>query len=89
MTVYAHCCVYVYLCIYRYIVYVPYSCVVWGVSCRGVCIYYHGVGRLSVAYPHEGAMRRPDDRDKRGETFSHVFFVSIICVVKANSHSQM
>ena len=37
-----------------------------------------GVGRLDVAYPHIGAMRRPERRGKRGETYSHVFFVSII-----------
>ena len=29
------------------------------------CVYIiAGVGRLDVAYLHEGAMRRPDDRDK-------------------------
>jgi len=40
------------------------------------------VGRLEVAYPHEGAMRRPETRDRRGERhYSHVFFVSIILAV--------
>ena len=36
-----------------------------------------GVGRLNVAYPSLGAMRRPDCWDRRGEKhYSHVFFVS-------------
>ena len=36
------------------------------------------MGRLEVAYPHEGAMRRPETRDRHGERhYSHVFFVSI------------
>jgi hypothetical protein len=35
------------------------------------------VGRLYVAYPFLGAMQEPDSRDKRGGTYSHVFFVSI------------
>ena len=34
-----------------------------------------GVGRLHVAYPHEGAMRRPDDRDKRGEIHTPTSFL--------------
>ena len=38
----------------------------------------HDVGRLEVAYPHEGAMLEPGDKDKHGEKhYSHVFFVSI------------
>ena len=45
---------------------------------RGVCVYISAdVGRLYVAYPYEGAMREPEQRDKRGGTYSHVFFVSI------------
>ena len=51
-----------------------------GLLRRDVCIYYHDVGRLYVAYPHLWAMLRPDLRDKHGGTYSHVFFVSIICV---------
>ena len=43
-----------------------------------VYILSAGVGRLHVAYPQVGAMRRPEVRDRHGETFSHVFFVSII-----------
>ena len=40
-----------------------------------------GVGRLCVAYPYIEAMRQPEHRDKHGEIhYSHVFFVSIICV---------
>ena len=43
-----------------------------------VCVYIiAGVGRLYVAYPYLGAMRRPDLGDKHGGTYSHVFFVSI------------
>ena len=34
-----------------------------------------GVGRLHVAYPHEGAMRRPDDRDRRGEIHTPTSFL--------------
>ena len=31
-----------------------------------VCVYIiTGVGRLDVAYPYLGAMREPDDRDRR------------------------
>ena len=52
-----------------------------------------GVGRLCVAYPHLGAMRRPDYRDKHGEIhYSHVFFVSIIyadCGVLINQTSDI
>ena len=45
---------------------------------RGVCVYISAdVGRLYVAYPSLGAMRRPDCWDKHGGTYSHVFFVSI------------
>ena len=33
-------------------------------------------GLACVAYLYEGAMRRPELRDKRGGTNSHVFFVS-------------
>ena len=33
-------------------------------------------GLACVAYLYEGAMRRPDLRDKRGGTNSHVFFVT-------------
>ena len=45
---------------------------------RGVCVYISAdVGRLYVAYPQVGAMRRPEVRDKHGGTYSHVFFVSI------------
>ena len=48
-----------------------------------VCVYISlGVGRLCVAYPYIEAMRQPEHRDKHGEIhYSHVFFVSIICVV--------
>ena len=42
------------------------------------------VGRLDVAYPYLEAMRRPEVRDRRGETYSHVFFVSIILLLQAN-----
>ena len=52
-------------------------CVCLGCSGRGVYISL-GVGRLYVAYPFLGAMRRPDFRDRHGETFSHVFFVSMV-----------
>ena len=42
----------------------------------------HDVGRLEVAYPSLGAMRRPDCWDKHGKKlYSHVFFVSIILAV--------
>ena len=33
-------------------------------------------GLACVAYPYIGAMLRPDSRDRRGETNSHVFFIS-------------
>ena len=36
------------------------------------------VGRLYVAYPHMGAMRRPEHEDRRGEKLTPTsFFVSI------------
>ena len=35
-------------------------------------------GLACVAYPYLGAMRRPDCKDRRGGTNSHVFFISII-----------
>lgn len=42
----------------------------YGWGCQGVVGLYIslGVGRLYVAYPHIGAMRRPEVRDRRGET---------------------
>ena len=33
-------------------------------------------GQTCVAYPCKGAMRRPEYRDRRGGTNSHVFFIS-------------
>ena len=46
------------------------------------CIAYHGInitrrGLACVAYPCEGAMRRPELRDEREVRISHAFFVSI------------
>jgi len=35
-----------------------------------------GVGWLALLILDTGAMRRPEDGDRRGETNSHVFFVS-------------
>ena len=48
-----------------------------------VCVYMSaGVGRLNVAYPFLGAMRRPDLRDRRGEIQTPTsFFVSISLAV--------
>jgi hypothetical protein len=43
-----------------------------------VYIYRSTWAGFYVAYPYEGAMRRPDFRDRHGETFSHVFFVSMV-----------
>ena len=44
------------------------------------------MGRLYVAYPHQGAMLRPDNRDKHAERhYSHVFFVSINLSVGSDS----
>ena len=42
-----------------------------------VCMYIARRGQAFVAYPHEGAMRRPELWDKRERHYSHVFFVSI------------
>ena len=43
---------------------------------RGVCVYIStDVGRLCVAYPYEGAMRRPEYRDKRGEDLTPTSFL--------------
>ena len=47
-----------------------------GITMAVVYVYIStGVGRLLVAYPHEGAMRRPDDRDRRGEIHTPTSFL--------------
>ena len=46
---------------YRYVV------IVYNITRRGLAC---------VAYPYLGAMREPENRDRRGEINSHVFFIS-------------
>ena len=48
------------------------------------------VGCFDVAYLFLEAMRQPDLRDKRGETYSHVFFVpnSLAVFEMANDDRQ-
>ena len=47
-----------------------------GIDQAVVCVYIiAGVGRLHVAYPQVGAMRRPGVRDKRGSIHSPTSFL--------------
>ena len=48
------------------------------------------MGRLYVAYLYQGAMLEPENRDRRGETNSHVFFVpnSLAVFEMANDDRQ-
>ena len=45
------------------------------VSGRGYLYNITWRGLACVAYPYLGAMRRPEHRDRRGGTNSHVFFL--------------
>ena len=65
-----------------------FACREQAVKCRIVkgivvpwCIYIAWRGLSCVAYPHQGAMLEPVVRDKRGETYSHVFFVSVSQII--------
>ena len=50
-----------------------------------VCIYHHWRGQAFVAYLHEGAMRRPDDRDKHARDITPTSFLFPEIKVKVNS----
>ena len=50
-----------------------YNCII----SYSIGVSYHNItwrGLACVAYPYLGAMRRPEHRDRRGGTNSHVFF---------------
>ena len=42
---------------------------------RSVCVYVSWRGQAFVAYPYQGAMRRPVIRDKRGEILTPTSFL--------------